>query len=406
MSILRKIWVHTLLSSALLTATTIISAPALAQDKVVIGAAVSLTGPFSREGQLLRNGYDVWKDEVNKKGGMVVGEKKIPVQIIYYDDESKAQTSARLTERLITEDKVDFLFGPYSSGIATATASISERYRKLTLAPMATANSLYTRGYKYIFTPSPLADSGINPLISLAQTFDPKPLRIAIVGPDDLFPNVTSDGGRKFAESQGFTVAYQGKYPKTAGDLSAVATQIKAVNPDMVLATGYAQDTLLLLKSMRELRVNPKMVGVAMSIGVPDFVQALGSGASGLMGVDYWVPNLSYKDELFGNSAGFARVFEEKYKAAPTYHAASGGAAGVVLQIAVAKAGSLDTEAVRRAMLDMNAETFYGMVKFDANGTNTLATASASQIIDGRPQVVYPDVVRQAQPVYPIATAP
>src|SRR5690606_16725811 len=228
-------------------------APAAAQEVLKIGASVSLSGPFAREGQLLRDGYDLWRDTANAKGGVKVGDKTYKVEIVYYDDESKAPTSARLTEKLISEDKVAFLFGPYSSGIATATAAISERYRVLTLTPMATANSLYARGYKYIFTPSPLADAGLHPLLNLATGFTPKPTKVAIVGPDDLFPNVTSAGAVKKAQELGLEVVYADKYPKAAADLSAVATQLKSAAPDVVLATGYAQDTILLFKSMQEL---------------------------------------------------------------------------------------------------------------------------------------------------------
>lgn len=374
---------------------------AYAQDVLKIGAAVSLTGPFSREGQLLRDGYDLWKDTVNTKGGLRVGGKLYKVDIVYYDDESKAPTSARLTEKLLTEDKVAFLFGPYSSGIATATAAISERYRALTLAPMATANSLYGRGYKYIFTPSPLADTGLYPLLEMASGFKPKPSKIAIIGPDDLFPNVTGDGAAKRAQQLGFQVVYQGKYPKTSTDLSAVVTQLKAADADVVLATGYAQDTILLIKSMQELRVKPKMFGVAMSIGVADFRTALGTAAEGMMGVDYWVPTLSYTDPLFGDSAGFAKAFESKYKKVPTYHAASGAAAGVVLGLALEKAGTIETDAVRAAMLSLRGQTFYGPVQFAENGVNTLATLNASQIVDGIPKVVYPESVRNVAPVFP-----
>lgn len=378
-----------------------LAGPALAQNTLKIGASVSLSGPFAREGQLLRDGYDLWRDAANAKGGVKVGDKTYKVEIVYYDDESKAPTSARLTEKLISEDKVSFLFGPYSSGIATATAAISERYRVLTLTPMATANSLYARGYKFIFTPSPLADAGLHPLLSLATTFSPKPRKIAIVGPDDLFPNVTSAGAVQKAKELGLDVVYADKYPKSATDLSAVATQIKSVDPDVVLATGYAQDTILLFKSMRELRVQPRMLGVAMSIGVDDFRTALGASAEGLMGVDYWVPTLSYKDPLFGDSAGFAKAFEAKYKKPPTYHAASGAAAGVVLQLALEKAGKLDTDAVRAAMLGLRGQTFYGPVEFNEQGVNMMATLNASQIVGGHPKVIYPEPVREVAPVYP-----
>ncbi len=399
---LGKLWKRALGSLALFTAVA--TSAAFAQETLKLGAAVSLTGPFSREGQLLRDGYDLWKDSVNAQGGLKVGGKTYKVDIVYYDDESKAQTSARLTERLITEDKVAFLFGPYSSGIATATAAISERYKVLSLAPMATANSLYSRGYKYIFTPSPMADSGLFPLLELAAGFSPKPTKIAIVGPDDLFPNVTGEGAAKRAAQLGLTVVYTGKYPKTAAELSSVATQLKAADPDVVLATGYAQDTILLLKSMQELRVQPKMIGLAMSVGVEDFRTALGAGAEGIMGVDYWVPTLTYKDPVFGDSAGFAKAFEAKYKKPPTYHAASGAAAGVVLQLALQKANSLDADAVRAAMLSMEGTTFYGPYKFADNGVNTKATLNASQILGGAPKVIFPSEVRQLPPAYPRAT--
>jgi branched-chain amino acid transport system substrate-binding protein len=377
------------------------AATAFAQDTLKIGAAVSLTGPFSREGELLRDGYDLWKDTANAQGGIKIGGKSYKIDIVYYDDESKAQTSARLTEKLITEDKVAFLFGPYSSGIATATAAISERYKMLSLAPMATANSLYARGYKYIFTPSPLADAGLFPLLDLAASFQPKPSKIAIVGPDDLFPNVTGAGAAKRATELGLQVAYTGKYPKSATELSAVATQLKAADVDVVLATGYAQDTILLLKSMQELRVQPKMIGLAMSIGVEDFRTSLGSAAEGIMGVDYWVPTLTYKDPVFGDSAGFAKAFEAKYHKPPTYHAASGAAAGVVLQLALQKAGSLSADAVRNALLTAEGVTFYGPFKFNDSGVNTRASVYASQIVGGTPKVVYPIDVRQVPAVYP-----
>ncbi|GJE03607.1 Leucine-, isoleucine-, valine-, threonine-, and alanine-binding protein [Methylobacterium isbiliense] len=380
----------------------IIAAPPLAaQETLKIGAAISLSGNFSREGGLLRDGYELWRERLNAGGGLKAGGKTYKVQIVYYDDESKAQTSAQLTEKLVSDDGASFVFGPYSSGIATATAVISERYRALTLAPMATANSLYARGYKYIFTPSPLADQGLVPILELAKGLTPAPKTVAIVGPDDLFPNITSDGARKRAESLGFTVAYTGKYPKGANDLSAVATQIKSVTPDIILATGYVQDSILLIKSLRELQVSPKLIGLATAVGVQDFRTALGPAAEGVMGVDYWVPTLTWKDPLFDDSAGFAKAFEAKYAKPPTFHAASGAAAGVVLQLAIEKAGTVDPTAVRNTLLSMQGETFYGPFKFDANGVNTLAGLNVSQIIGGQPKVIFPVAVKQADPIYP-----
>ena len=180
-----------------------------------------------------------------------------------------------------------------------------------------------------------------------------------------------------------------------------MATQIKAAAPDIVLATGYVQDSILLVKSLRELQVSPKIIGLATAVGVQDFRSALGTAAEGIMGVDYWVPTLTWKDPVFGDSTGFAKAFEAKYGKAPTFHAASGAATGVVLQLAMEKAGSIDPSAVRDALLAMNGETFYGPFKFDAQGVNTKATLNVSQIVGGEPKVIYPFAVKQVAPVYP-----
>lgn len=386
---------------AVIAASAVLAFPATAQDTIKIGASVSLSGPFAREGHLLKDGYDLWKDTVNSRGGVNIGQKNYKIEIVYYDDESKAPTSARLTEKLISEDKVSFLFGPYSSGIATATAAISERYKIITLTPMATANSLYERGYEYIYTPSPLADSGLFPILGLGTELVPKPEKVAIVGPDDLFPNVTGAGAVKKAKELGYEVVYNGKYPKSAVDLSEVANQIKAAAPDMILATGYAQDTIMLFNSFRELKIKPKLLGVAMSIGVDDFRTALGPIANGIMGVDYWVPTLTYHDPLFGSSQQFTKLFQERYGKTPTYHAASGAAAGVVLQAALEKAGAIETESVSKAMRALNLETFYGNVEFNEKGENVRATLNASQIIDNSVKVIYPEQVSDSKPLYP-----
>jgi len=375
---------------------------AAAADNVIkIGAAVSLSGKFAREGEFLRQGYDYWKDEANARGGIDIGGKKYQIDIIYNDDESEPQTSARLTEKLITEDKVNFLFGPYSSGIATATAAISEKYNVLTVVPMATADSIYQRGYRFIFCPSPLASTGLFPVLDLIASLAEKPSTVAIVGPDSLFPNITAEAAKKKAEQMGLKVVYTAKYPQNTPDLSGVVTELKAKNPEVVLTTGYTQDSILLIKSMRELQINPKMIGLAMSIAVPDFRNALGPAADQVLGVDYWVPTLTYTGPIVKDSAEYAKKYTEKFGKAPTYQAASGTAGGIVLQMALEAAKSTDPKAVQEALLKMSAETFYGKVKFNQQGVNTAAELNVTQIQDGQPKVVFPVQVRETPAQYP-----
>lgn len=387
--------------SCLLLVLSAADRAARAEDVLKIGVAISQSGTFVREGEFLGDGYQLWADKANAAGGVKVGGKSYKVQLVIYDDASQAQTSAELTERLITDDKVKFLFGPYSSGIANATAAISERYKVLTIDPMATANNLFTRGYKYFFCPAALGNTGLWPILLLAQQVTPKPETVAIVGPDDLFPNNNAAGAKDKAEQLGMKVLYTAKYPKGAPDLSAVATGIKAANPDLVLGSGYSQDSILLVKSLRELQVTPKAIGLATAVAVPDFRAALGPAAEGIMGVDYWSPTLTYSDRYFKNSQQFADDFEKRFGHAPYYHAAAGTASGIILQDAIEKAQSLDSTAVRDAMLEISGETFFTRFKFMPDGSNSLATLYVSQILNGQPKVVFPADVAQAHYRYP-----
>lgn len=389
-------WIMTLLGLLLLPLG------AAAQDVIKIGAAVSLTGNLAREGSLLRDGYQFWQDAVNEAGGIEVGGKTYKVEVVFYDDESKAQTSAQLTEKLISQDGVRFIFGPYSSGIALATAAISEKYKVLTLAPMATADSLYQRGYKYIFTNSPLSSMTALPLVDVLATLEPRPATMAIVGMDDLFPNLFIDAIEARAKEKGFEVTYVGKYPKGSADLSAVVTALKSADPDVVMTSGFVQDSVLLLRQMDELRFQPKLIGSAFALNVPELRSVLGPLAENLLGVFYWDDSLNYTGPLIGSSAAYANAFQSKFGKEPNHTSASATAAGVILLEAIRMAGSLDTAAVREALLGNEFSTFFGPAKFDERGTNVLGPSLVMQVQNGSPVIVHPkDVAETAEIVYP-----
>jgi branched-chain amino acid transport system substrate-binding protein len=372
-----------------------------ADDVVRIGAAVSLTGKLSREGNQLKNGYAYWEKLVADAGGIEVAGKKVPVKVFYYDDESEPGTSARLTERCITEDKCGFMFGPYSSGVATATASISEKYRVPTLTAMATADSLYTRGYKYIFCPAPIASGTLDPMLDLLKTLPTPPTTIAIAGPDDLFPNVFAAAAVKKADSLGLKVVYNAKYPKSAADLSSVATALKDINPEVLILTGYVQDSILMVKTLQSLKVNPKLIGFAFAVGIPDVLTALGPAAEDLFGVAIWDPTLSYTGPVVPNCASYTAGYKAMFGMEANYLSAAGTASGIVLQQAITNAGSLDPVKVRDAMSKLDFETFFGKVKFNDHGVDTAASAVVAQVQNGKAVPVFPKDIAAAAIQYP-----
>ena len=389
-------------TSLLLAGATLLPATAEAADDLVrIGAAVSLTGKLSREGNQLKNGCAYWEKLVSEAGGIEVAGKKVPVKVFYYDDESEPGVSARLTERCITEDKCGFMFGPYSSGIATATASISEKYRIPTLTAMATADSLYTRGYKYIFCPSPIASGTLDPMLDLLKTLPTPPTTIAIAGPDDLFPNVFAAAAVKKADSLGLKIVYNSKYPKSAADLSSVATALKDINPEVLILTGYVQDSVLMVKALQSLKVNPKLIGFAFAVGIPDVLTALGPAAEDLFGVAIWEQSLSYTGPMVANSATYATGYKAMFNMDANYLSAAGTASGIVLQQAITAAGTLEPVKVRDALSKLDFETFFGKVKFNDRGVDIAASAVVAQVQNGKAVPVYPKDIAAAPIQYP-----
>ena len=362
---------------------------------------MALTGPVSKEGNLVKDGYEIWQKTVNDKGGITVGNTHYKIELVFYDDESKAETASRLTEKLISEDKVSFILGPYSSGITTATSTISERNKVLTIAPQANADGIYERGYKYIFSVLPPASNYLKGLVDMGASLSPQPKRLAVLIRDDPFGIAAGEGAAKYAESKGYQVVFKEKFPANATDLSTILTRVKATNPDMVLASTLFQDAVLLTKQAKDLQFAPKLTGYTAGPALPDFVTSLSKDSEFVYGSEWWLPSLNYTGAIFGSTKDYADLVRKTKSYEPGYHVASGSMAGLVLQLAIEKAGTIETEAVRKSLLALQPQTFWGPIGWDENGKNTKGTSIPVQIQGGKVIAVWPSEGRQAEPKYP-----
>src|SRR4030043_1940425 len=192
-------------------------ASAISAEKVLkLGASVCVTGRLAKEGGYVKDGYTLWMEEVNKKGGIKLGNDRYKVEIVFYDDKSDPQTGAKLTEKLITEDKVNFILGPYGSVITLATSAIGEKYKVLTVTCQANANNIYERGFKYIISILPPATYYLRPVVDLALKVNPKVETAAVIWADDAFPEYCGKGARDYVLEKKIKLVYEGKYPKDA----------------------------------------------------------------------------------------------------------------------------------------------------------------------------------------------
>jgi len=380
-----------------------VSQPAAADDNtIVFGAPLSITGRDSREGALTKQGYDFWKDYVNSQGGIKVGGKLYKVDIKYYDDTSDSATSAKLVERLITQDNVKFILAPYGSSATFAASAIVEKYQVPMVDPNGAAEKIFNQGFHYTFAILSPAKKYLVGILELAASMRPRPTTVAVLAANDQFSIEVADGIRDYAKSNGFNEVFYSEYPPDTKDVATLLTQVKAKNPDIILGSGHLQDSLLIMRAAKDQSVQSKIIGFSVGPSTPDFITSLGPDSNGVMGGAQWTTALTYTDPLFGNAQRYTRMFQDKYHVLPDYHNAESTAACETFQFALAKAGSLDPAAVRDALASLDIDTFYGKIKFDSRGVNIYKPMAVEQIQNQKHETVWPADAANAKPIFPL----
>ena len=345
---------------------------------IKLGAAVSLTGKYSSNGAFTRKGYDLAVKRINEEGGVTVGGKRYTLEIIYYDDESTPARGAQLVERLIQQDGVKFLLGPYSSGLTEAIAPVTEKYG----IPMVEANgaaiSLFQKGYRYLFAVLSTTDEYLRPAVDLAAALneDPSKLRVAMAFENDPFSQDVRAGVMADMERHGMRIVVDDKLPPELNDMSATLTKVKALRPDLLLISGHDKGASLAIRQLADQRVNVPMLAITHC-------------------------DSARVAENFGPAAEYAALYEKTYGEVAPYQAAESSAAVQVFADAFERAGSLDPEAVREALTQTDMKTFYGPVKFDETGKNIEKPMVLFQVQDGNYVVVYPQAFAEGEIRWP-----
>lgn len=362
---------------------------AIAQE-LRVGASVALTGKYARTGQEQLQGFQMWVEEVNARGGLL-GRK---VRLVYYDDESKPETGARLYEKLITDDKVDLLIGPYSSSVTMAASTVAERHGMPMISSGASASEIWTRGYKNIFGLYTPANTYMDQILEFAKAKGLK--RVALIWENTEFPRDVANGVRAKAKDLGMKIVFEEEYGKASTDFTSMIIKMKARKPDIVIGGSYLPDSVAFMRQAKENRLYAKIFAFAVGPGLPDFGKNLGLDAEGVMGNTQWEPTLNLP-----GAKEFAAKYQAKYGHLPGYHAAGGYGAGQVLEAAVKKAGSFDRDKLREALFALDTVTAFGRYKVDATGKQVGKPGYTVQWIDGERQLVLPAEVATHKPAYP-----
>jgi branched-chain amino acid transport system substrate-binding protein len=372
------------------------SPPAPAQGTIRIGAPLPITGPLSPEAAKLQAGMGLWVETVNKAGGIRVGSARMKVEVVPVDYQSNTPRAVQAAEKLITEDKVQFLFSPMGSGATKAASSVSEKYQIPTIAATASSEQVYDQGYKYLFGTFTPNQTLTEPLANLVRKQAPDVQKVAIYARNDLFPLAIGQEMEKSAKKRNLQVVFFEKYAIGTLDHASALSQIKALAPQWVFATGYVNDLILIKKQMADLRIEAPVVTMIAGPAYKEFVDALGKGAENITSAAWWHPAVRYKGEdIFGSTENFNKLFRARYKREPDYGEASAAVAGAVLQIAIERAGSADPKKVRDTLANMKVTTFFGPIKFGPTGQVDSLEPPVFQIQNGTQVVILPEPIRQ-----------
>ena len=360
-------------------------------DTITLGAALSLSGKYATAGNHAQRGYELAKKIINAAGGVKVDGKSYKLDIKYYDDESTPARGAQLAERLIKQDHIKFMLGPYSSGLTKAIAPIVEKHK----IPMVEANgasrSLFTQGYKYLFAVLSTADQYLAESINLAAEQataagkDPASVRIALAFENDPFSQDVRLGVVDLVKKHGMKIIIDDKLPPELNDMAATLIKVRALKPDLLVVSGHSKGAATAIRQMAQMKVKVPMLAMTHceSAKVTNETN-FGKTAEGTLCATQWDENLGYKDSVFGSAMDYFKTFAKAYDYNPPYQAAESSAAVFVYAKALEKANSFDTEKVRDAISKIQIETFYGNVKFDETGKNIAKPMVLRQIQGGK----------------------
>jgi branched-chain amino acid transport system substrate-binding protein len=364
---------------------------------LTIGISLSATGDFSDPGKAATRGYQLWADEVNKRGG-ILGHK---VQLKIVDDASQPNQVTTNYQNLITKDRVDLVFGPFSSLLTIPASQIAARYRYAFIEPAGGGPKVFDQKLTNLFfvQPAPVVKQGgvfADYILSLPPA--QRPTTAAYPALDDPFASPIADYVRQRFEAAGIKTVYKKIYPAETTDLSPIVSAVKQANPDVVVAGTQSQDGYAMTKAMIQLKFAPKWLflsnGANSPVEYPDKVGK--ANVNGIFSSGDW-----FADSKAPGTAEFMQAYIAKYGGTPQdidTTSAEAYSCGMLLEQVAKKTGKVDNATIIRTLHSGTWPTLEGNLSWDAVG-QPQGSFLLVQWIDGKLTPVYPAAVAEHAPV-------
>jgi len=365
--------------------------PANASEPIEIGLTLGLTGKYSEMSNIQMKGFKLWEDHVNSKGG-ILGRK---VRLVIYDDKGDPRIAKALYEHLILRDKVDLVFGPYSSEITEAVLPVTEQYGYPVLVAGASSDRLWQKGYEYVFgvyAPASKYAAGFLEMLAMNGYRD-----IAIVHADDSFSKDVASGAKKWALRFGLNVLLFEGFKKGTKNLDDMAQRVKASRAQVLIVCGHFDEAVNMRLSLKNIKWQPKAYYASVGPVIRKFLDVLKADANYVFSSSQW--------EHHGSSTPpgcheFYSSYTKAYKEDPSYHAAVAYAAGQILETALKRSGNLDRNRLRDILSAMDTMTIIGRYGVDRTGVQIKHFNLIIQWQKGKKEIVWPEDLRTAKPVF------
>ncbi len=387
-----------------------------AKKAIVIGHAACLSGKYAKAGEQAVGGIKACIDWVNNvHGGVQIGDKKIPLEYKYYDCESSKESVTSLVGRLITVNKVDVVFAPYSSGLTLRGAPIAESNQMLYMDHGGANNKIFEQGFKYVVQTIGPASNYHKGTLDMIKTIDPQAKKVALAYENSEFARMVMEGAEEHAKKLGFEIVFKRTYPQGVSDMTPLLSSLKAKNPDFILGGGHYEDGQLMISQMADLDLNVKAVSLIASATLPAFYEALTYRAEGVMGPSHWEYGVTYSKEnaekkglpwIGPSQDEFVSMFKKEAgkNMTPDYHAAEAGAQVLAYVLGAEKANSYDPKEVRQALDELEFMSFYGGWDINKHGLQIGHTMVDIQWQDGERVIIWPKTAQTGKVSYPMPT--
>lgn len=364
-----------------------------AQNEIRIGLTVSESGHFSTEIGPFRKLVEAWADDINKNGGLKLGDKQCSVKLFIYDDKSDEATARRMYERIAVVHKAHLMIGPYSSPLTFAATTAAENHGIPFLAICANSPKIYNRGFQWVACVIDEAPRYTYRYWEMLQS-EAKAGSVSFIIEDTLHPQGVFKGAKKLAEEAGIAVKSYYTVPPDMKDFSGSLVKLGRDKPDIVFVSSNVPFAIRFIAQAREMRLKPKEFHVIHHGGV--FRKTLGYAAEYITGQSYWAEGMKKgQHERFLLLLKDSKVSLEDYPWSPAYMMAF-----EVIEAALTGAASLEASKLMSTLKGLSVETIGGIVKFKPNGVGSINTYP-SQIRNGRYHIVWPREVATNKHIYP-----